>query len=903
MEVLCDKYQIYRRDRGGGRNGGGVLIAVSSRFSSELLPSDSSLDIEFISIKIKLKNKHMFVTCSYIPPNSVPAVYDNHLRAVKNVVLAANSTDSDFVFGDFNLPDISWNYPPDTPNLVPLKSNDFLNDLADLCLFQMNGVYNVNGKLLDLVFVNEPNDCTITRSSPVTNPEDRHHPTIEISCPFPIVREPKTLHKREKVFCFKQCNYQKLNILIRNTNWHELLSITNSCPFDIDLMTEKFYKTIYSIMDKCIPKFTVHKHSGPPWSSKQLSKLKNKKNKLYKTYKQSKKLIDYGKYSICRAKYNSLNTALYNNYINNMKMNFRQNPKSFYKFVNSKRRSHEFPSVMKLQNCESDDDVVISNMFADFFATTYSDAQYDFSSSYPFKLDSNHTISFPLIDHADVARSLKRLKFSFNHGPDGVPNCLLINCAESLSAPLSLMFNTSIKYGYFPKYWRSSYIIPLFKSGRKSDVKNYRGIAKLSSIPKLFEKFISDYLSHHVSSLMSPSQHGFRKGCSTTTNLLHLTTLINRGFVNGQQTDAVYTDFSKAFDKVNHNLLLNKLNLLGFTPNSLNWLKSYLFDRKQNVRYKNNSSKNINVISGVPQGSHLGPILFCLFINDLPNVVKFCNILMYADDVKIFLTYDEKSDHIYLQKDLDNFYTWCNINLMELNMNKCKYMRFSRRNFTAVNYSLGGHQLEQVDVFLDLGILLDAKLSFTSHINMMVNKARGVLAFIKRWAKEFTDPYITKQLYTSLVRPILEYGSIIWDPQYNIHIDHIESIQKQFLLFCLRSLPWNPAANLPSYPSRLALIKLPTLESRRTMLNVSFLLNLIYGDVCSEFILRNISFNVPQRPTRYYQPLSIPYFRTNYANADPLRRICNNFNDLYQYIDFSLNVNVIKSNIILFLNS
>lgn len=184
---------------------------------------------------------------------------------------------------------------------------------------------------------------------------------------------------------------------------------------------------------------------------------------------------------------------------------------------------------------------------------------------------------------------------------------------------------------------------------------------------------------------------------------------------------------------------------------------------------------------------------------------------------------------------------------------------------------------------------------------MTANKARGVLGFIKRWAKEFTDPYITKQLYMSLVRPILEYGSIIWDPVYKIHIESIESVQKQFLLFCLRGLPWNPL-NLPSYIGRLALIKLPTLKSRRTMLNVSFLVNLINGDICSDFLISNVTFNVPVRCTRYFHPISITFFRSNYANADPLRRICCEFNKLYQFIDFSVNTNVIKSNIIIALN-
>lgn len=465
------------------------------------------------------------------------------------------------------------------------------------------------------------------------------------------------------------------------------------------------------------------------------------------------------------------------------------------------------------------------------------------------------------------------------------------------------MFNLSIKYGYFPTYWKDSYIIPLFKSGNKSGVTNYRGIAKLSTIPKLFEKCLTDQLCHKISSVLSPFQHGFRKGCSTTTNLLHLTSLVNRGFTNGQHTDVIYTDFSKAFDKVNHTLLLKKLYLMGFTTNCLDWIKSYLCSRKQRVLFNKSVSKNIMVKSGVPQGSHLGPILFSLFINDLPLTIKFSNVLLYADDVKIFQSFDSVSDHSYLQRDLDNFHVWCNLNLMELNLKKCKHMRFSRRFCVPDFYSLGGYQLELVDTFLDLGVLLDPKLSFAEHIALTTNKARGVLCFIKRWAKEFVEPNITKQLYTSLVRPILEYCSVIWDPLQGVRIQMVESVQKQFLLFCLRSLYSGPVTDLPSYTTRLACIKLPTLESRRKMMNVTFIVKLINGDVISEFLINNLFFNVPQRSTRFFIPLHIPFFRQNYADADPLIRMSSDFNNFYNYIDFSVNVNVIKRKIILSLNT
>lgn len=908
MEILCNKYQIYRRDRNDDRNGGGVLIAVSCHISSELISLNSTINIEFVSVQLNLKNKKVFVTCSYIPPASEQSVYHNHLQAIENVVQRANETDSVFVLGDFNLPSVKWQCQPDYANLVPTKTNiwadDFLNGLSDQCLFQMNGVFNKYNKLLDLVFVDDPNECFIKRTLPITNPEDCYHPTIEIDFTINNYQEwKKGKTSDEKIYCFKKANYTQLNNLIQNTNWLSLLNPVDHNSTSIDAMINIFYNKLKTIMDICIPKYTYHQKSGPPWSSSQLSKLKNKKNKLYKKYKKSASLIDLGNYSICRAEYNKLNIALYHDYLNRMKSNFKRDPKSFYKFVNSKRRSQEFPPAMKYGNSESADDSVVSNLFADFFASTYSNSKYCSTIVYPYQLTSYQSIVFPSIDCNDVLRSLKTLKNSFNHGPDGIASCILINCAESLSLPLTIMFNISIENGYFPKIWRESYIIPFFKSGSKSDISNYRGIAKLSTIPKLFEKLITNYICHHVSSIWSPYQHGFRKSCSTTTNLLQLTTSINQGFLQGEQTDVIYTDFSKAFDKVNHDLLLHKLLQLGFTSNSLKWISSYLSDRKQRVLYKNKMSKHIAVLSGVPQGSHLGPILFSLFINDLPTVIQFSNVLLYADDVKIFMSYKPPLDQSRLQTDLDSFQRWCNINLMDLNLLKCKCMRFSRKTLSLFNYFLGGHQLDIVDNFLDLGILLDVKLSFIPHIHMTVNKARGVLAFIKRWSKEFTDPYITKKLYTSLVRPILEYGSIIWDPLYNVHINYIESVQKQFLIFCLRGLPWNSDVNLPSYNSRLMLIRLPTLKSRRTMLNVSFLFNVINGKVFAEFLLNNITFNVPQRPTRNFRPLFLQFFRSNYANADPLRRISKDFNDLYECIDFSLSSNVIKSRIIIYLNS
>lgn len=188
--------------------------------------------------------------------------------------------------------------------------------------------------------------------------------------------------------------------------------------------------------------------------------------------------------------------------------------------------------------------------------------------------------------------------------------------------------------------------------------------------------------------------------------------------------------------KVNHLLLICKLRMLGFTVSAINWIPSYFLNRTQRVYFNYTLSKSIHAKSGVPQGSHLGPLLFSLFINDLPQVVRFSNILMYADDVKIFFSHNQPFDQLRLQMDLDSFYVWCNVNLMELNIKKCKLMRFARNIPTPTNYFLGSFQVDTVDTFLDLGILFDPKLTFISHITCRYyQQSKGYTWFYKALVK------------------------------------------------------------------------------------------------------------------------------------------------------------------------
>lgn len=471
-------------------------------------------------------------------------------------------------------------------------------------------------------------------------------------------------------------------------------------------------------------------------------------------------------------------------------------------------------------------------------------------------------------------------------------------CSEELVIPITLLFAASLKSCYFPLAWKSSYIFPLHKSGNRSLIDNYRGIAKLSAMPKLLEAIITSQLSHSVKSLISPFQHGFLSGKSTVTNLLEFTSKTIENFGKGLQTDVIYTDFSKAFDVVNHKLLTLKLTLLGFPTPLVLWIISYLTNRTQSVIFNLVKSEEFSVTSGVPQGSHLGPLLFLLFINDLPSVVIHSNILLYADDVKLFLSYKNEQDSFFLQTDLDHLCDWCEINCMKLNLKKCKHMTFSRRQPSRSKYKISDYTLESLEVFDDLGVTMDPKLRFHIHINKAISRANSTLGFIKRWSKEFNDPLITKTLFTSLVRPILEYASIVWCPRYGCYIDDIESVQKQFLLFCLRNIYCQTNIHLPPYEYRLQLINLPALKNRRTMLNVCWIYKLIHGLVDSPYLLSKIYFNIPLRPRRSFELLFMNFCRTNYLQNEPLRSACGDFNYVSEVISFNETLYSIKLKIL-----
>ena len=378
------------------------------------------------------------------------------------------------------------------------------------------------------------------------------------------------------------------------------------------------------------------------------------------------------------------------------------------------------------------------------------------------------------------------------------------------------------------------------------------------------------------------SQHKFYKRRSTTSNLAVFQDFLTRNVESGYQIDVIYTDMAKAFDSISHKLLLNKLESLGVTGAYLNWIRSYLQNRRQHVKLCGQVSKEIFVKSGVPQGSHLGPVLFLIFVNSVVSVFKNCKFLMYADDLKFFYVIRSTADCLVVQEELLELANWCEKNLLMLNLKKCKIMRFYRcKDPIIYNYKVGETELDSVDRINDLGVIFDAQLTFKAHIENIVLRGYRLLGFLKRTCFYICDTGAIKCLYNCLVRSVLEYNSVIWCPSYN-YIQQLESVQNKFVKFLLYKykIPYRDI----SRTVRLQLVGLETLEKRREKALTIFLFK-IYNNLidCPELLSR-ILINIPVRRTRNRQLFVQSYHRTNYGQRCFIDRLARNYNLDYNYI-------------------
>lgn len=325
---------------------------------------------------------------------------------------------------------------------------------------------------------------------------------------------------------------------------------------------------------------------------------------------------------------------------------------------------------------------------------------------------------------------------------------------------------------------------------------------------------------------------------------------VSRALDNCLQVDTVYTDFQKAFDTVDHSVLLHKLYSWSFCEPLLSWFESFLVEREQIVLIENCRSFPISVTSGVPQGSHLGPLLFNVFINDIVDIFSNTNVLLYADDLKVFRAIQCDQDAVSIQEDLSRFEQWCTVNRMRLHMGSVWWSGPPALGLVLYTYKLNNVTLNEVSEVTDLGVCTAPCLDFRPHYARCTNKAMRTLGFISRFAKHFRDKQSLKLLYVALVRTHVEYASIIWSPRHAKYIKSIERVQHKFLRFALRVLGSPMGRDDHDYHPALAYFNITTLEDRRRSADMIFLYKVINGHINCSDLLASVTFNAPQRHMR-----------------------------------------------------
>lgn len=835
-------------------------------------PDLDCLPIESMLVKVRLSNyKHLYICSLYVPCNCSPDTLEAVLYKLSNLINISDSDSSFVICGDFNLPTIDWS---DVSHPLATRAKDrLLISFMELCsLSQRNTIVNHTNNLLDLVLSNIDHSSLIVNNSLGFVTPDLYHPPLEISLEIQpsINARAATISKRN----FYRTDFESLSYHLEQIDWSSKLRLLNS-----NEAASVFYHMLIRLIDEFVPMKVPAKRSYPVWFTSVIINTLKLKDKFHKKFKLNNSPDDYRKFVYYRNSAKKEIDSAFKNYVKNLEDSlYRNDTKPFWAHV--KRSRNSAPASISFDGRTEVESQAMSDLFAEYFNSTYSTPSG--TLNYDFRIPMTDSLSDITFSPDEVLLCMRSLDASVNGGPDTIPNSFVKTLAIFLSEPLGIIYNKSMAEGVFPSVWKDANVIPILKTGDITDAKNYRPISTLNCFGKIFERLVYNRVFESISNLIASQQHGFVSGKSTASNLMEFTNFVSQSLEQHGQVDVIYTDLTKAFDRVNHKILLSKLEKYGVTGNLLRWFNSYLNNRKMRVVFNGCKSQAFSPNSGVPQGSILGPLLFLIYINDLPQFLASDNLL-YADDLKLFKVINSESDCSTLQNDLEVLLEWCQLNDLGLNVNKCFKVTYTLKK-THVNkdYHIDDKAVREVNKIKDLGVTFDSKLKFDSHYGDISNRAYRMSGFILRVSSSFNSIRTSVLLFKSLVRSILEYGSSVWNPHHDCHKKTIESVQRKFT----RSLFFKFRKPYVDYDLRLSELHMPSLEKRRIYLDACTLYNIVNGilrtALVNELSFRNPAFN--SRSTNVFAPrralLSVFYY-------SPLIRMQRN-HDFFQFGQFNI---------------
>ena len=622
-----------------------------------------------------------------------------------------------------------------------------------------------------------------------------------------------------------------------------------------------------------------------PWDCSSLKRKRTQKDISWRNFDNNPSSENLNIACLKQTQYETHETKKILEHENKIVKCMKTNPKVFFRYLNCKRKIKESVGSLKNKNnkfTESPKDT--ADLLADFFASTFVQEPYGPLENDCYK-NSDNLIADLDISADNVKKLLQKINPSKSMGPDNINPKLLICLSENdlFVDAITALFKQCYETSSIPLKWKVANVIALHKKGSKSIASNYRPISLTCILCKLYEQCIRLHIMNHVRAVISKVQHGFMTGRSCFSNLLESLDIMFDMIAEGESVDIFYLDFQKAFDTVPHYRLFTKLSSFGIHGKTLNMIRDFLSDRSFRVIVGDSKSESFNVTSGVPQGSVLGPILFLLYINDLPENIKN-SVALFADDLKMVAKSRTKQIN---QDDLDSLVLWQDKWLLKFNTkdNKCKIIHTGKNN-PCNQYYMGDVLLPAVDSEKDLGVLVSKNLNWNDHITSCINKANACIAWVTRSVIS-RESEVMLQIYKSMIRPHVEYCVQLWSPlpshgNWGL-ILAIENIQRKFtrLIDGIGLLP---------YKTRLEKLGITTLLERRAR-----------GDLIETFkIVNGISdygkklFKVSRSGANL---VSRPGDENKLKHAFFPRRVINFWNKLPTYVKFSTSVDSFKNNL------
>ena len=803
-------------------NGRGLAIYVHKSLEKSAIQLTTTNDFnEVCLVEIRLRGGDMLLFgCCYRSPTTTELSGENNdklNRLLKCISLKKYSHIC--IVGDFNYKAINWSSWTSTLSDDSTEAR-FIETARD-CYFHQHVESPTRRRgtdepsLLDLVFTNETMQVSEITHNPPLGKSDHDVLTFDFQCYVDYT-------KQKASFCYDKGKYSEMRESLANSGWvNEFINLAEKA----DTTTEQLWTSLKTKLSQLRKEFVplTFPSSKPTWIDKGSIPIDKKtreaihdKEKTHRLWISDKKkgLVETARSSYTRSR-NKVKTLLRKarrRFERDIAHKAKTNPKAFWGHTRRslKTKAGIAPLLSDPKDKESMkfDDLEKASILLGQFSSVFTREK---PGDIP-RLERRTNSKLCSLDLTTemVLKELQGININKSCRPDGIHPRLLLELAEIIATPVTMLFTATLQNGTLPEDWKKATITPIYKKGSRHLAENYRPISLTEALCKIMEKFLRDEIVGHLlkEKLLSPKQYGFITGRSTTTQLLYYLDECIKTISNSGVVDSVYLDFSKAFDTVPHRRLLGKLEAYGIEETILNWIQAFLEGRTQEVMVNGCRSKSESVISGVPQGTVLGPILFVIYINDLLDHVT-SHGLMFADDTKIFRRIASYNDAKELQADIAKLEEWSDTWQLRFNYDKCHILTLGKFDniHHAQRYVMSGNELEHVFDEKDLGVTIDGELSFEEHIARKVRIANGIVGQIRR-SFAYLDCETFRRIYCAFVRPHLEYGQSAWAPHRVKDINALENVQ-------IRATKLVDGLGKLDYAERLKRLNLPSLAFRR----------------------------------------------------------------------------------------